>query len=89
MLQWCTRGQALHLSAPERRIEILDDLLSSRCIPLGWVAIVRPDRTVLCEGPAEQAPALVAEAFQLLGEPDATQASQYRSGPVALAATST
>lgn len=89
LLQWCTRGQALHLSAPERRVEILDDLLSSRGIPLGWVAIVRPDRTVLCEGPAEQAPALVAEAFQLLGEPDATQASQYRSGPVALAATST
>jgi len=89
LLQWCTRGQALHLSAPERRVEILDDLLSVRGIPLGWVAIVRPDRTVLCEGPAAQAPALVAEAFQLLGEPDAAQTSQHRPGTEALAATST
>lgn len=69
-LQWCTRGQALHLGAPDRRVETLDDMLSSRGIPLGWAAIVRPDRTVLCEGPATHAKALVAEALKLLGEPD-------------------
>jgi 3-(3-hydroxy-phenyl)propionate hydroxylase len=57
------------LGAPERRIETLDDLLSLRGIPLGWAAIVRPDRTVMCEGPAEQASALVFEALKLLGEP--------------------
>jgi 3-(3-hydroxy-phenyl)propionate hydroxylase len=70
-LQWCTRGQALHLGAPDRRVETLDDMLSSRGIPLGWAAIVRPDRTVLCEGPATHAKALVAEALKLLGESDA------------------
>ena len=69
-LQWCTRGQALHLSPSEQRIEILDDILSSRSIPLGWVVIVRPDRTVMCEGPADQANALVSEALKLLGVPD-------------------
>jgi 3-(3-hydroxy-phenyl)propionate hydroxylase len=66
-LQWCTRGQALHVGTPDRRVETLDDTLASRGIPLGWAAIVRPDRTVLCEGPVTHAKALVAEALKIIG----------------------
>lgn len=66
-LQWCMRGQSLHLGPAERRVEALDDLLTRRSIPMGWTAIVRPDRTVLCEGPFEQAAELVHEAVRLLG----------------------
>nr|WP_232834346.1 bifunctional 3-(3-hydroxy-phenyl)propionate/3-hydroxycinnamic acid hydroxylase [Rhodoferax ferrireducens] len=66
-LQWCMRGQGLHLGPAERRVEALDDLLTCRSIPMGWTAIVRPDRTVLCEGPFEQAAELVHETVRLLG----------------------
>lgn len=66
-LQWCLRGQALHLATAENRVEALDDMVSSRRIPVGWVAVVRPDRTVMCEGPIEQAAELVRHAIDLLG----------------------
>lgn len=68
-LQWCTRGQSLHLGPSNQRVETLDDILSLRGIPLGWAAIVRPDRTVMCEGPCEQIAELVREALRLLGYP--------------------
>lgn len=66
--QWCARGQALHQSATSQRFEMLDDVLTARGVPMGWLAIVRPDRTVMCEGPATQVSVLVAEAMRLLGE---------------------
>ena len=52
--QWCQRAQAQHLAAADRRLEALDETLLPRRVPLGWVFIVRPDRCVMAEGPAEQ-----------------------------------
>ncbi len=66
-LQWCTRGQTQHLGAASHRVEALDDLLVQRGIPLAWAAIVRPDRTIMCEGPVDQATALVRNALDLMG----------------------
>ncbi|MBN8491024.1 MAG: hypothetical protein J0M00_06305, partial [Burkholderiales bacterium] len=47
--------------------EDLTGTLLPGAAPPGWVAIVRPDRTVLIDGPADQAPALVQRALALLG----------------------
>lgn len=69
-LQWCTRGQTLHLGVAPRRVEALDDLLALRGIPMGWAVIVRPDRTILCEGPIDQAADLVRQTLSLLGTPN-------------------
>lgn len=71
-LQWCTRGQSLHLGPANQRVETLDDILSLRGIPLGWTVIVRPDRTVMCEGPMERTAALTCEALCLLGHGQAS-----------------
>jgi len=44
--------------------------------PHGWLAIVRPDRTVLIDGPACDAARLVREALALLGQAAHTPASR-------------
>ncbi|WP_457355419.1 bifunctional 3-(3-hydroxy-phenyl)propionate/3-hydroxycinnamic acid hydroxylase [Roseateles sp. P5_D6] len=64
--QWCQRSQAQHLAAPAQRLEALDESLLPRRVPLGWVAIVRPDRCVLAEGPAAEAAGLLRQALVLL-----------------------
>ncbi|RJP69342.1 MAG: bifunctional 3-(3-hydroxy-phenyl)propionate/3-hydroxycinnamic acid hydroxylase [Comamonadaceae bacterium] len=64
--QWCQRAQGLHLAAPEHRLEALDEALLPRKVPLGWVAIVRPDRCVLAEGPASEAVAMLRRALDLV-----------------------
>jgi 3-(3-hydroxy-phenyl)propionate hydroxylase len=65
--QWCQRAQAQHLAPSAHRLEALDEALLPRKVPLGWVALVRPDRCVLAEGPVEQANDLLREAFARLG----------------------
>jgi 3-(3-hydroxy-phenyl)propionate hydroxylase len=37
--------------------------------PYGWCVVVRPDRTILHDGPAEDAERLVRESLELLGSP--------------------
>jgi 3-(3-hydroxy-phenyl)propionate hydroxylase len=37
--------------------------------PFGWAAIVRPDRTVLHDGPIAEVDRLVRESLALLGTP--------------------
>jgi 3-(3-hydroxy-phenyl)propionate hydroxylase len=66
--QWCQRAQSRHLAPPERRLETLDNTLLPRQVPLRWVAIVRPDRCVLAEGPVEQVSELLTRALDLLGQ---------------------
>ena len=63
--QWCHRGQAQHLGAPESRLEALDDTHFQK-VPFGWVALVRPDRCVFAEGPLEEAGALVRMALDAI-----------------------
>jgi 3-(3-hydroxy-phenyl)propionate hydroxylase len=64
--QWCQRSQALHLAPPAQRLESLDEALLPRRVPLGWVAIVRPDRCVLAEGPASEAETMLRRAIELV-----------------------
>jgi 3-(3-hydroxy-phenyl)propionate hydroxylase len=62
--QWCHRSQAEHLAPAARRLESLDEALLPRRVPLGWVAIVRPDRCVLAEGPVSRCAAVLQLALE-------------------------
>ena len=75
--QWCHRGQGQHLGAPGIQLEALDDVVLPGRVPIGWAAIVRPDRCVFIEGPVEESAAMVRRAVDVLaGTPDVgTQAS--------------
>lgn len=64
--QWCQRSQAQHLAPAAQRLEALDEALLPRRVPLGWVAIVRPDRCVLAEGPASDGEAMLRRALELV-----------------------
>lgn len=64
--QWCHRGQAQHLAPTNRRLEALDDVLLPRIVPLGWVAIVRPDHCVMAEGPISEVQPMLRRALQML-----------------------
>jgi 3-(3-hydroxy-phenyl)propionate hydroxylase len=67
--QLCHPGQALHRRDDAH--EDLQGLIVPARVPCGWVAVVRPDRVVLHQGPAEQAERLVSEALDLLGRASA------------------
>lgn len=62
--QWCRRGQAQHQAPAGRRLEALDE--SVELAHTGWVAIVRPDRCVMAEGPVSQVAGLLGRALQML-----------------------
>jgi 3-(3-hydroxy-phenyl)propionate hydroxylase len=47
--------------------EDMTDALVSGAAPAGWIAVVRPDRTVLHDGPLEQLDSLVLQALALMG----------------------
>lgn len=61
--QWCQRSQAQHLGPAASRLEALDEALLPRRAPLSWAAIVRPDRCVLAEGPANRAAVMLEQAL--------------------------
>lgn len=65
------RGQN---TAGEHSWEDMTGLLVPGIAPLGWVAAVRPDRTVLHDGPLEEIDNVVTESIALLG---ATQTAKY------------
>lgn len=79
--QWCHRAQRQHLGAPGIRLEALDETLLPRKVPLGWVAIVRPDRCVLCEGPAAEVETMLKQALQRVAPPEATAPEAITSLP--------
>ncbi len=64
--QWCHRGQAQHLGAPGIQLEALDDVVLPGRVPIGWAAIVRPDRCVFIEGPVEESAAMLRRAVDTL-----------------------
>lgn len=47
--------------------EDMTDALVPGAAPAGWIAVVRPDRTVLHDGPLEQLDSVVLQALALLG----------------------
>ncbi len=83
IVQIAHRGQALHLRETER-YEDIGGVFMSNAARYGWAAVVRPDRTVLHDGPAAEADRLVRESLALLGAPAArislkTSAKDFRS----------
>jgi 3-(3-hydroxy-phenyl)propionate hydroxylase len=76
--QWCHRSQAQHLGPADRRLEALDESLLPRLAPMGWVAIVRPDRCVMAEGPVSEVDPLLQRA---LGSVEPVALSQERRAP--------
>jgi 3-(3-hydroxy-phenyl)propionate hydroxylase len=47
----------------------MTDALVPRAAPVGWVAVVRPDRTVLHDGPLAQLDRILHVALATLGQP--------------------
>ncbi len=84
VVQFLRRGQTQPLHR-ERCWEDLDGTFLPGAAPLGWVAVVRPDRTVLHDGPAREADRLVRESLALLGSPIRAEAA-YAAAPAAMTA---
>lgn len=64
-VQFCQRGEAVHRA--EGAFEDLDNRLVPGGAPYGWCAVIRPDRTILHDGPVAEADRLVTESLALLG----------------------
>ncbi|WP_445145017.1 bifunctional 3-(3-hydroxy-phenyl)propionate/3-hydroxycinnamic acid hydroxylase [Dyella sp. Tek66A03] len=77
--QWCSSGHEQDLAPAERRLEAMDKNVSSELAPIGWIALVRPDRCVMAEGPLAAADPLLRRALQIL-EP-ATPPTRYTLDP--------
>lgn len=76
IVQFCLRGETLHRG--ERCYEDLGGALVPGTAPYGWCAVVRPDRTILHDGPVAETDRLVREALALL-----TQAHPASATPIA------
>ena len=69
MLRLLPRGLASTGATPSW--EDLGGVFVPGAAPVGWLAVVRPDRTILIDGPASEASRIVREALGLLGAPSA------------------
>jgi 3-(3-hydroxy-phenyl)propionate hydroxylase len=77
-VQICHRSQALNLGARSRRCEDVSGAFLSKAQAIGWAAVVRPDRTILCEGPVQDAARLVTTALALLDAPPERRSCETR-----------
>jgi 3-(3-hydroxy-phenyl)propionate hydroxylase len=66
-VQVCHRGQRLHRGDAAHVWEDVSGTIVPGAAPVGWAFVVRPDRTVLHDGPATDAARLVRESLGLLG----------------------
>jgi 3-(3-hydroxy-phenyl)propionate hydroxylase len=66
------RGESRPAGGLTRDCEDVSAAFLSSSHALGWLAIVRPDRVVMCEGRSEDATRLVGDACALLGTPERT-----------------
>ncbi len=71
-LRHCGQGEHGPQEAHERQDghswEDMSDQLIPGAAPVGWIAVVRPDRTVLHDGPLEAVDDIVRESLAMLGE---------------------
>ena len=77
-VQFARRGQVS--VSTQFSCEDLTGLLVPGAAPPGWIAVVRPDRTVLHDGQASDVTKIVAESLSLLGVPhgDERRAALHR-----------
>lgn len=75
-------GQRLHRSA-NCAWEDLNGTFLPAVAPFGWVAVVRPDRTVLHDGPIEDADRVVLESVALLGTPVSAATGRIAAAAIA------
>ena len=68
VVQIAHRGQFHHLRS-DGCWEDLDGTFMPGVAPFGWAAVVRPDRTVLHDGPIAEVDRLVRESLALIGNP--------------------
>ncbi|WP_240462020.1 bifunctional 3-(3-hydroxy-phenyl)propionate/3-hydroxycinnamic acid hydroxylase [Burkholderia sp. Nafp2/4-1b] len=66
VVQVVHRGQRLHRTE-KGWWEDLDGTFMPRVVGFGWAAVVRPDKTILHEGPVTESTRIVLESLQLLG----------------------
>ncbi|MDI9676190.1 3-(3-hydroxyphenyl)propionate hydroxylase, partial [Burkholderia cenocepacia] len=66
VVQVMHRGQRLH-RIEDDGWEDLDGTFMPGVVRFGWAAVIRPDKTVLHEGPVADSTRLVLESLQLLG----------------------
>ncbi|MGF6934544.1 3-(3-hydroxy-phenyl)propionate hydroxylase [Paraburkholderia sp. UCT70] len=66
-VQIAHRGERPHLARHDSW-EDLDGVFLPRLVPVGWAAVVRPDKTVVHDGPATDASRLVRESLSLPGQ---------------------
>jgi 3-(3-hydroxy-phenyl)propionate hydroxylase len=76
LTQLCHRGQRLHRGKGEHVWEDISGALIPEMAPMGWAAIVRPDRTVMHHGPMTEVPRLVRETLYLL---DSSSAGRFQA----------
>lgn len=65
--QVCFRGQCLHRAENGLVLEDLTGALVPGAAPKDWVALIRPDRTILHQGPAAEIAAVLADGLALFG----------------------
>ncbi|NNE19657.1 MAG: 3-(3-hydroxyphenyl)propionate hydroxylase, partial [Myxococcales bacterium] len=80
-IQLCHRGQRLHRGEGDQVWEDISGALVPGIAPVGWAAVVRPDRTVLHDGPVTEAARLVGETQALLGAVDVQSGPSDETGP--------
>jgi 3-(3-hydroxy-phenyl)propionate hydroxylase len=73
IVQIAHRGQARRIRR-HGAFEDLDGTFMPGVAPFGWAAIVRPDRTVLHDGPVEEVDRLIRESLALMGAPSPAEA---------------
>lgn len=69
ILQISHHGQRLHLGPATPVWEDLTGGLLPGAVPFGWVALVRPDRTIIQAGPAAETKRILVEMLELFGAP--------------------
>ncbi|MFZ3186461.1 MAG: FAD-dependent monooxygenase, partial [Pseudomonas sp.] len=68
-VQICQRGQYLQRKPGLHVWEDMCGAFVGELAPFAWLAVVRPDRTLLHDGPASTAAQLLNDSLQLLGSP--------------------
>lgn len=84
-VQLCHRGQRLHRGSGAHVWEDVGGTLVSERAPIGWVVAVRPDRTIMHQGPIAEVEDLVWEALGLMGASKADDSTRepWRELPTA------